>query len=50
MMHYEKKVDVKLLNSLALAYMGDAVMKLYVRHHLLQAGAVKPNRLHKEAT
>ena len=38
------------MNSLALAYMGDAVYETYVRHHLLQKGQVKPNQLHKEAT
>lgn len=50
MLNYEQKVDEKQLNSLALAYMGDAVFELYVRHHLLQSGKVRPNRLHKEAT
>lgn len=44
------KVDEKQLNSLALAYMGDAVFEKYVRLHLLQSGKVKPNKLHKEAT
>ena len=38
------------LNSLALAYMGDAVFEKYVRHHLLLKGAVKPHLLHREAT
>lgn len=50
MLHYEQKMDEKQLNSLALAYMGDAVFETYVRHHLLQGGKVKPNQLHKEAT
>jgi ribonuclease III family protein len=50
MLHYEKELDEKQLNSLALAYMGDAVFEIYVRHHLLQAGQVKPNQLHREAT
>ncbi|WP_079504306.1 Mini-ribonuclease 3 [Mesobacillus jeotgali] len=50
MLHYEKRVDEKQLNSLALAYMGDAVYELYVRHHLLHSGKVRPNQLHKEAT
>jgi ribonuclease III family protein len=50
MLHYEQELDEKQLNSLALAYMGDAVFEIYVRHHLLQAGQVKPNQLHKEAT
>lgn len=50
MLHYEDEIDVKMLNSLALAYMGDAVYEMYVRHHLIQTGAVKPHLLHKQAT
>lgn len=50
MILYEKKVDEKQLNSLALAYMGDAVLEIYVRRHLLYSGKVKPNHLHREAT
>lgn len=42
--------DVKQLNALALAYMGDAVLEQKVREHLLIIGRVKPNTLHKEAT
>lgn len=42
--------DVKQLNALALAYMGDAVLEQKVREHLLLIGRVKPNTLHKEAT
>lgn len=44
------KIDVKMLNSLALAYMGDAVYEGYIRHHLLKAGKVRPNQLHRAAT
>ncbi|WP_110925985.1 Mini-ribonuclease 3 [Bacillus massiliglaciei] len=50
MLHYDKQIDEKMLNSLALAYMGDAVYETYIRHHLIQKGAVKPHLLHKEAT
>ena len=50
MLHYEYKINEKQLNSLALAYMGDAVYEMYVRYHLLQNGGVKPHLLHKEAT
>jgi ribonuclease-3 family protein len=50
MLHYEKLIDEKQLNSLALAYMGDAVFETYVRFHLIQNGKVKPNDLHREAT
>jgi ribonuclease III family protein len=42
--------DVKQLNSLAIAYMGDAIYEVHVRHHLLLAGKTKPNQLHREAT
>ncbi|HVH95522.1 MAG TPA: ribonuclease III, partial [Bacillus sp. (in: firmicutes)] len=38
MLHYEQKINEKQLNSLALAYMGDAVLETYVRYHLIQKG------------
>ncbi|WEV61001.1 Mini-ribonuclease 3 [Streptococcaceae bacterium ESL0729] len=44
------KVDVKLINGIALAYVGDAIYEVYVRDHLIHAGLTKPNRLHKSAT
>jgi ribonuclease-3 family protein len=50
MLYYEDKVDAKQLNSLALAYMGDAVFESYVRRHLLQSGKVRPHRLHIAGT
>ncbi|WP_317644505.1 Mini-ribonuclease 3 [Sporosarcina sp. GW1-11] len=45
-----RDIDVKQLNALALAYMGDAVYEQAVREHLLRSGRVKPQILHKEAT
>ena len=45
-----RNIDVKQLNALALAYMGDAVYEQAVREHLLRSGRVKPNVLHKQAT
>lgn len=42
-------IEVKQLNSLALAYMGDSVFEMYVRHHLLTKGNVRPNQLHRIA-
>ena len=45
-----RNADVKQLNALALAYMGDAVLEIAIREHLLRAGRVKPNILHREAT
>lgn len=50
MLHYQQNVDSKQLNSLALAYMGDAIFEIYVRRHLLQSGKVRPNFLHREGT
>ncbi|MRX72565.1 ribonuclease III [Bacillus lacus] len=41
--------DAKQLNGLALAYMGDAVYEIYVRHHLLAEGIVRPHQLHRLA-
>ncbi|MEK4231163.1 Mini-ribonuclease 3 [Solibacillus sp. FSL H8-0538] len=49
-MHKLRTQDVKQLNALALAYMGDAVLEQRIREHLLLSGGVKPNALHKEAT
>ncbi|WP_203247858.1 Mini-ribonuclease 3 [Sporosarcina beigongshangi] len=49
-MYNLRDIDVKQLNPLALAYMGDAVYEQAVREHLLRSGRVKPNVLHKEAT
>lgn len=44
------RLDVKGINSLALAYMGDAIYEVHVRHHLLLLGKTKPNQLHRTAT
>ncbi|MBO0961564.1 Mini-ribonuclease 3 [Neobacillus sp. MM2021_6] len=50
MLNYENNINAKQLNSLALAYMGDAVFESYVRRHLLYNGKVRPNQLHRLAT
>jgi ribonuclease III family protein len=50
MLDYQEKVNANQLNSLALAYVGDAVYEIYVRRHLLQSGKVKPNHLHRAGT
>lgn len=42
--------NAKLLNGLALAYMGDAVFELSIREYLLSVGQTKPNQLHRYAT
>lgn len=44
-----KKIEVKQMKSLALAYMGDAVFEVYVREYLLGKGQIKPNELHQRA-
>ncbi|VEF49955.1 ribonuclease III [Bacillus freudenreichii] len=44
------KVEYRQLNSLALAYMGDAVYDVYIRGRLLESGKTRPNKLHVEAT
>jgi ribonuclease III family protein len=44
------ETDPKLLNPLTLAYMGDAVLEIYVRHHLIRLGVGKPHQLHRVAT
>jgi len=49
-MYVLRDIDVKQLNALALAYMGDAVYEQAVREHLLRSGRVRPNVLHKAAT
>lgn len=42
--------DAKLLNGLALAYIGDGVYELAIREYLLTAGQTRPNQLHHLAT
>ncbi|RKD67537.1 ribonuclease-3 family protein [Sinobaca qinghaiensis] len=44
-----KQIDAKQLNALALAYMGDAVLDLYIRQYLIAEGKVRPHRLHSQA-
>lgn len=46
----EAKIDLKQLNALALAYMGDSVLDTFVRYHLIASGKVRPQSLHREAT
>ena len=49
-MYNLRDIDVKQINALALAYMGDAVYEQAIREHLLRSGRVRPNVLHREAT
>lgn len=41
--------QVKLLNPLTLAYVGDAIYEVYVRKHLVQSGQVNPHEMHRRA-
>lgn len=50
MLEYDNTLDAKQLNSLALAYMGDAIFETYVRRHLLYSGKIRPNQLHRAGT
>ena len=45
-----KTKDAKLLNGLALAYIGDAIYELEIRRYLLKTGVTKPQHLHRLAT
>lgn len=40
-------MDVRTLNGLTLAYIGDAVYETYVRKHMISLGYTKVNALHK---
>jgi len=42
-------VDINQLNSLALAYIGDAIFELHVREHLIKTGQINPRELQKRA-
>ncbi|MGV3487039.1 MAG: Mini-ribonuclease 3 [Tuberibacillus sp.] len=46
----EHQLDSDSINSLALAFVGDSVMDLFVRQRLIEKGAVKPKDLHRRAT
>lgn len=46
----ELQSDPKLLNPLSLAYMGDAVLEVYIREHLIKKQIGKPHQLHRWAT
>lgn len=44
------KVDVNLINGIALAFEGDAVYSYYIRKHLIFSGQTKSSQLHHMAT
>lgn len=45
-----KNKDAKLLNGLALAYIGDAIYELAIRSYLLEDGETQVGQLHRYAT
>ncbi|MBS4026891.1 MAG: Mini-ribonuclease 3 [Clostridia bacterium] len=45
----EVAVNTEQVSPLALAYVGDAVYELFVRHYLIKKGVTKVNDLHREA-
>ncbi|MBP3953387.1 Mini-ribonuclease 3 [Bacillus suaedae] len=46
----EPSIDLTQVNALALAYMGDSVLDMYVRYFLIAKGKVRPHQLHVAAT
>lgn len=42
-------IDAKQINSVSLAYLGDAVYELFVRNYLISSGNIKPGQLHEHA-
>lgn len=44
-----KEIEVKQINTTALAYLGDSVYEVAVREHLIKTGQVNADRLHRLA-
>lgn len=45
----DKEVNYQQLNGAALAYLGDAVYEIAIRHYILTTGHTNPNQLHNAA-
>ena len=45
----EQQVDIREMNPLSLAFMGDGVLELLVRQHLVERSRLLPGKLHAEA-
>ena len=45
----EPQVDIREMNPLSLAFMGDVVLELLVRQHLVERSRLLPGKLHAEA-
>ena len=45
----EPQVDIREMNPLSLAFMGDGVLELLVRQHLVERSRLLPGKLHPEA-
>lgn len=46
----EPSKEPRLMNPLALAYLGDAIFEAYIRQYLLTQANHRPHHLHKQAT
>lgn len=44
-----ERLDIRLISPLVLAYLGDGILEVYVREHLVRSGKVKIDDLHKSA-
>lgn len=44
-----EKIDIQSISTLALAFVGDSVMDLFVRQRLIESGIVRPRRFHAMA-
>ena len=45
----KEKLDIQSIGTLALAFVGDSVMDLYVRQRIIESGIVRPRRFHSIA-
>lgn len=45
----EPQIDIREMNPLSLAFMGDGVLELLVRQHLVERSRLLPGKLHAEA-
>ncbi len=45
----EKKIDINMVSTLALAYLGDAVLEVKIRNYAIMSNKVKLNALHRSS-
>lgn len=44
------EIDVRMINVITLAYLGDAIYEVYIRENLIKSGLVKVEELQRRAT